>query len=152
MDSIVYDLNRHLTYRIARLQSHLSAQASDILKNHADISLSEWRILTILTNPAIEFQKDVLSAMGLDKGQVSRTLKRLKDKDYIAISHDDRDQRKRLVTLTKSGLALVERMAPLMLRRQAHLQSQFSEAELEKLFEFIEALEGKTGPIKELEA
>ena len=152
MDSIVYDLNRHLTYRIARLQSHLSAQASDILKHHADISLSEWRILTILTNPAIEFQKDVLSAMGLDKGQVSRTLKRLKDKDYIAISHDDRDQRKRLVTLTKSGLALVERMAPLMLRRQAHLQSQFSEAELEKLFEFIEALEGKTGPIKELEA
>ena len=143
MDSIVYDLNRHLTYRIARLQSHLSAQASDILKHHADISLSEWRILTILTNPAIEFQKDVLSAMGLDKGQVSRTLKRLKDKDYIAISHDDRDQRKRLVTLTKSGLALVERMAPLMLRRQAHLQ---------KLFEFIEALEGKTGPIKELEA
>ena len=152
MDSIVYDLNRHLTYRIARLQSHLSAQASDILKHHADISLSEWRILTILTNPAIEFQKDVLSAMGLDKGQVSRTLKRLKDKDYIAISHDDRDQRKRLVTLTKSGLALVERMAPLMLRRQAHLQSQFSEDELEKLFEFIEALEGKTGPIKELEA
>ena len=152
MDSIVYDLNRHLTYRIARLQSHLSAQASDILKHHADISLSEWRILTILTNPAIEFQKDVLSAMGLDKGQVSRTLKRLKDKDYIAISHDDRDQRKRLVTLTKSGLALVERMAPIMLRRQAHLQSQFSEAELEKLFEFIEALEGKTGPIKELEA
>ena len=152
MDSIVYDLNRHLTYRIARLQSHLSAQASDILKHHADISLSEWRILTILTNPAIEFQKDVLSAMGLDKGQVSRTLKRLKDKGYIEISHDDRDQRKRLVILTKSGLSLVERMAPLMLRRQAHLQSQFTEAELEKLFEFIEVLESKTGPIEELEA
>ncbi|MGC6517717.1 MAG: MarR family winged helix-turn-helix transcriptional regulator [Candidatus Puniceispirillaceae bacterium] len=152
MDSIVYDLNRHLTYRIARLQSHLSTQASEILKHHADISLSEWRILTILTNPAIEFQKDVLSAMGLDKGQVSRTLKRLKDKEYIEISHDARDQRKRLVTLTESGLALIERMAPIMLRRQAHLQSQFSEPELEKLFEFIEALESKTGPIKELEA
>ena len=71
---------------------------------------------------------------------------------YIEISHDDRDQRKRLVILTKSGLSLVERMAPLMLRRQAHLQSQFTEAELEKLFEFIEVLESKTGPIEELEA
>ena len=108
--------------------------------------------MTILTNPAIEFQKDVLSTMGLDKGQVSRTLQRLKDKDYIDISHDKRDQRKRIVTLTTSGRALVERMAPLMLRRQAHLQSDFSQADLEKLFEFIEALERKTGPIKELEA
>ena len=152
MDSIVYDLNRHLTYRIARLQSHLSAQASDILKHHTDISLSEWRILTILTNPAIAFQKDVLSEMGLDKGQVSRTLKRLKEKNYIEISHDDLDQRKRLVTLTQTGRGLIKKMAPLMLRRQAHLQSQFSEDELEKLFEFIEALERKTGPIKELEA
>ena len=152
MDSILYDLNRHLTYRIARLQSQLSAQASEILNHHAEISLSEWRIMTILTNPAIEFQKDVLSTMGLDKGQVSRTLKRLKDKDYIDISHDKRDQRKRIVTLTRSGRALVERMAPLMLRRHAHLQSDFSQGDLEKLFEFIEALERKTGPIKELEA
>ena len=152
MNSIVYDLNRHLTYRLARLQSQLSAQATDILKQHADISLSEWRVLTILTDPKIRFQKDVLKAMGLDKGQVSRTLKRLSDKKLAILSPDEQDQRNRIVALTDDGKSLVKKMIPIMLARQAHLQNDFSKTELNSLFHFIEMLESKTGPIKDLES
>ena len=42
-DSQIYDLKKHLTYQIARLQAKLSAQASELLKEHLNLSLSEWR-------------------------------------------------------------------------------------------------------------
>ena len=148
MDTIIYELNRHLTYRLARLQSQLSAQATDILKHHTNISLSEWRILAILKDPNIASQKDILNAMGLDKGQVSRTLKGLSKKDLIIMTINKKDNRNRLVKLTNEGEELVQKMVPIMLKRQAHLQSDFDEAELDTLFKFIEKLEQKTGPIE----
>ena len=152
MDSIIYDLNRHLTYRLARLQSQLSAQATDILKQHTKISLSEWRVLALLTDPTITFQKDVLKAMGLDKAQISRTLKRLSEKKLIILTSDKQDQRNRLVTITDEGKALVQKMVPIMLKRQAHLQSDFNETELINLFSYIEILEKKAGQTKDFES
>lgn len=152
MDSIIYDLNRHLTYRLARLQSQLSAQATDILKQHTKISLSEWRVLALLTDPTITFQKDVLKAMGLDKAQISRTLKRLSEKKLIILTSDKQDQRNRLVTITDEGKALVQKMVPIMLKRQAHLQSDFNETELINLFSYIEILEKKTGQTEDFES
>ena len=151
MDKFVYDLTHHLTYRIARLQARLSAQATEILKKNTDISLSEWRILAILIDPEIDSQKDVLKAMGLDKGQVSRTLKRLEAKKYIIIDHDDTDQRKRQIALSDSGKELVKHILPLMLKRQAYLKSPFDEDELTTFYEFITKLEQIAGPIPTLE-
>ena len=147
MDKFVYDLTHHLTYRIARLQARLNAQATEILKQNTDISLSEWRILAILIDPEIASQKDMLKAMGLDKGQVSRTIKRLEAKNYIISEHDDADNRKRQISLSDSGRELVVQILPLMIKRQAYLKSPFNEDELNSLYEFITKLEHKAGPV-----
>lgn len=152
MDSIVYDLNRHLTYRIARLQSRLGAQATEILKKNADISLSEWRILAILNDPHIDSQKDVLGAMGLDKGQVSRTMQRLENKGLIHFVSNAADQRQKQIKLTPSAHEIIRKIVPIMLKRQAHLQEHFSEKELNMLFDFISRLDDKAGPIEALNA
>lgn len=151
MDKFGFDLTHHLTYRIARLQARLSAQATEILKQNTDISLSEWRILAILGDTEIVSQKDVLRAMGLDKGQVSRTLRRLETKKYIIIDHDAADNRKRQISLSDSGKEIVRHILPLMLKRQAFLKSPFSEDDLKSFYGFITKLEQKAGPIPNLE-
>ena len=56
-DSQIYDLNKHLTYRIARLQAKLSAQASELLKEHLNLSLSEWRALAVIYNLKLKRKK-----------------------------------------------------------------------------------------------
>ena len=99
-DSQIYDLNKHLTYRIARLQAKLSAQASELLKEHLNLSLSEWRALAVIYNPEVETQKDVLLAMGLDKGQISRTIKRL-EKELVQTDKSTADNRLRKISLTR---------------------------------------------------
>lgn len=145
MDSLIYDLSRHLTYRIARLQARLNAQATELLKTHADISLSEWRVLAVMSNPDVTTQKDVLEAMGLDKGQVSRTLKRLETRQLIIMTSSTGDQRKRHVALSPKGQDLVQMILPIMKRRQAHLQSDLSAEEVNQLFELLNKLERKSG-------
>ena len=145
MDNMVYNLSRHVTYRIARLHARLDAQATEILKTHAKISLSEWRVLAVLTNPSVETQKDVLEAMGLDKGQISRTLKRLEANGFINLALSEHDHRQRQISLTGTGDQLVKKMFPIMMERQAHLQSGLEAGETDKLFELIEKLEQKSG-------
>lgn len=150
MDSLIYDLSRHLTYRIARLQAQFNAQASDILKQNADISLSEWRVLAVLSNPKVKTQKDMLESMGLDKGQISRTVKRLEAKDMIILSSPEHDQRQRKIALSPKGQKLVETIFPVMMKRQEHLQTNFSTEEMNMLFHLLEKLETRTGPIEGL--
>lgn len=143
MENTGYDLNHHLTYRIARLHARLNAQATGLLKSHTQISLSEWRILSVLYNGHVETQKDVLEAMGLDKGQISRTLKRLEHNGLIQLSTFENDHRQRQIHLTEKGRALVQHMLPVMARRQAHLQSGMNAEEIEMLFSLISKLEQK---------
>ncbi|MCY4292300.1 MAG: MarR family winged helix-turn-helix transcriptional regulator [Roseovarius sp.] len=142
-----YDLNRHLTYRIARLQARLNAQATELLKAHAGISLAEWRILAILSNPEIETQKDVLVAMGLDKGQISRTVKKLEQKMLVAPASSAAKPRNRPIILTDSGKAILKTMFPIMTRRQALLQSDLSDDEIATLFELLTRIERKSGHV-----
>lgn len=144
-NSQIYDLNQHLTYRIARLQAKLSAQASELLKDHLSLSLSEWRALAVLYNPEVETQKDVLLAMGLDKGQISRTIKRLEEKGLIQTDKSTADKRLRKISLTPSGVDTVDKMFPIMMQRQAHLQNGFTSEELKQLFNFLNRLEEKSG-------
>ncbi|EHI49032.1 transcriptional regulator [SAR116 cluster alpha proteobacterium HIMB100] len=144
-NSQIYDLNQHLTYRIARLQAKLSAQASELLKDHLSLSLSEWRALAVLYNPEVETQKDVLLAMGLDKGQISRTIKRLEEKGLIQTDKSTADNRLRKISLTPSGVDTVDKMFPIMMQRQAHLQNGFTSEELKQLFNFLNRLEEKSG-------
>ena len=144
-NSQIYDLNQHLTYRIARLQAKLSAQASELLKDHLSLSLSEWRALAVLYNPEVETQKDVLLAMGLDKGQISRTIKRLEEKVLIQTDKSTADNRLRKISLTPSGVDTVDKMFPIMMQRQAHLQNGFTSEELKQLFNFLNRLEEKSG-------
>ena len=144
-NSQIYDLNQHLTYRIARLQAKLSAQASELLKDHLSLSLSEWRALAVLYNPEVETQKDVLLAMGLDKGQISRTIKRLEEKGLIQTDKSTADNRLRKISLTPSGVDTVDKIFPIMMQRQAHLQNGFTSEELKQLFNFLNRLEEKSG-------
>ena len=146
-DSQIYDLNKHLTYRIARLQAKLSAQASELLKEHLNLSLSEWRALAVIYNPEVETQKDVLLAMGLDKGQISRTIKRLEKKELVQTDKSTADNRLRKISLTQAGIDHVDKMFPIMMKRQAHLQSGFAEEELEQLFDYLHRLEDKSGAL-----
>ncbi len=139
-----FDLQNVLTYRFARLQAKLNAQASDLVDKQGGISLSQWRILAVLSDQNISTQKDVLMTVGLDKGQISRTIKQLVQKQFITVSHDQPDSRIQHLALTEAGIAITETLHPIMNARQKYLQQDFTDEEIEQLFEWLGRLEGRS--------
>ena len=85
--------------------------------------------------------------MGLDKGQISRTIKRLEKKELVQTDKSTADNRLRKISLTQAGIDHVDKMFPIMMKRQAHLQAGFAEEELEQLFDYLHRLEDKSGAL-----
>ena len=115
-------LHQFLTYRLSRVQAKLNAQASAMLRTHAGLTLSQWRILA-LVGAAGQTRLSELARTGLlDKGLLSRNLKVLVGEGLVIAKQDDVDHRVQHLRLSKRGKALFERTLPRMRKRQRHLR------------------------------
>lgn len=141
------DISAVLTYRLARLQSRLNTQASDIVDRNCGISLSQWRILALLSNTATKTLTHVAIHAGLDKGQISRNIKQLVADDYVTLHPSPDDNRQQLIHILPKGMELLERLQPIMEQRQAFLVENFSKSEREMLFRLIGKLDEKADKV-----
>ena len=135
------ELRSFVTYRIARVQNRLNAQAAGLLRMHSQLSLTEWRVIS-LSNLAGPATATALAREGqMDKGQISRAVKKLIESGYLRARIDQGDGRQTQLSLTDKGVAIHERLISIMRARQEHLVEDLSEAELETFFKVLESLE-----------
>ena len=134
------DLKSFVTYRLARLQSSLNAQAIRLLKQHSDLSLTEWRIVAVCALNETCTLSDLVRDTTLDKGQLSRAVARLVEKRYIASKVNQHDQRQNLLHLTVEGRNLHDRVLPVMRLRQQHLVARVEQDDLTTALRVIDAL------------
>ena len=139
-----------LTYRLARLNAKLSAQASRILKDSAEISLGQWRILVFLDVYDTCKMTDFVRFSGFDKGQVSRNVSELIKLGLVAAERSETDQRTQNLSMTPLGRQTFERARPAMRRRQAALLETLSEDERVMFYFIIEKLEDVAGAAPEI--
>jgi len=125
-----FDQRSFVTFRVASVQNALNAQAGRILKAYCDLTLTEWRILLLITVWNMDQMSDMTRVAGLDKGQVSRSVKSLTTKGYITSGADKSDARAQILQVTASGEALKERVLPHMLKRQERLVRHVSHDDL----------------------
>lgn len=110
-----------LTFRLAQLQNTINAHASTLLKVHTDLSLTEWRIISTIhmweeTTPA-----KLARETQMDKGQLSRKMKNLINKNYVNATSNDRDGRQQNLCLSAEGKAVYFKLLPIMRQRQDDL-------------------------------
>lgn len=86
--------NRDYTARIGLLNAHL---------DKSPFSLSEARILYELANRTSPTAAEIGRALGLDRGQLSRTLKRFVDRGLVETRAEPGDARHVLLSLTAAG-------------------------------------------------
>ena len=145
----IYDLQRTLTFRLARMQAKLNTQASDLVERHCGLSLTEWRILTVLSDPEVKTQKDVLKSMGIDKGQISRTIKKLLGQSLISSEENKTDNRLQMLSLTDEAWTVLKKMKPIMTKRQNYIRRELSDAELMSLISMIDRIEANAIKLNE---
>lgn len=134
-------LQQFLTYRLSKVQAKLNAQAVAILKEHAGLTLAQWRVLALVGGAGQTRLSDLVKIAALDKGQVSRNVKAMVEDGLVRSKQDDLDQRVQHLSLTAKGRALFEMTLPRMRARQRKLRAQFNMAELEVLYRALDKLE-----------
>jgi len=129
----VLDLNRHVPYFFTYISNRLSRGASDTYREHFGIGITEWRVMGVLAGMPNISANQIINAIGLDKGAVSRALHELDKRRLIASERDPKDNRSRIIRLSKAGDALHDRVIIVALAREERLLSTLSPHELETL-------------------
>ncbi len=84
----------------------------------AELAPSEAQALWLLEVRDSTTTKDVARALDIDPANASTLVTRLEDRGLVRRQVDARDQRRRLVTLTKEGAALRRRLAICVSKRR----------------------------------
>jgi DNA-binding MarR family transcriptional regulator len=82
------------------------------------------------------------SRLAMDRTTLSRELTPLLDAGFLTAATDTDDRRRRVVAITRTGAALVERARPLWARAQKEVAGDFGVARTEELIAELHALVG----------
>ncbi len=138
---VKFELRQFITYRISRLQNSLNAQAGHVLSKLSDLTLTEWRILYILRSMSTATMSQIVQESRLDKAQISRSIKALVEKGYIASAQDDQDQRRQLLSATAKGRAIKDKILPIMIRRQEAMTEGLSDEDIKTFLRILDHLD-----------
>ncbi len=138
-------VQQFITYRISRAHAKLNAQASHILGQKCGLSLSQWRIIAQLAIVGETTPKTISRRADIDKGLLSRKLRKLIDDGLVNTRPDPRDQRQQLISVSDAGREIFDNTLPTMRQRQAHLLNSLTEQEERVLFKALEKISAAAG-------
>lgn len=110
-----------LPLQIAMLHGKLNAQARKLLSQLTDLTLPEWRVLRLLGLEIGKSSATLRKAALIDKGQFSRIVTVLIERNLVVAHASAHDQRQWDLELTELGQATYSEIAPALDARQAHL-------------------------------
>lgn len=118
------------------------------LREH-DLSSQQWRVLRVL------FETDGLEMSIISERcyllmpSLSRIIQNLEARKLISRRISEKDQRRSIISLTDSGVKLVEMIAPKSEERYAYITETFGYGKLELLYELLDELVVKLDESKE---
>lgn len=133
----VLNLSGYVSYYLAVLANKLSSGASRLYLEHYGIGIIEWRMVAMLAlEPGVSPVR-VCQFIGLDKGAVSREMRKLEAKGYITVDDDPESSRRRNLALTPEGYALHDKVLSIALERERRLLKGLSAAEVQTLLSLL---------------
>lgn len=147
--ALTIPLNQMVTFRVSRLHSKIIAQGSRMLMESAGISLMQWRVLVTLETSGRVTPAEIVRRTGLDKSQLSRTIKGMVADGLLTSEPSETDHRAHLIDVTEKGADLFRKARPHMRRRQQRLIEALTETELEVLYRVFDKLEQSIDDMEE---
>ncbi len=129
-----------LSMRLAGISALIHRNVTRLYLAKHDLSLPEWRMLSLLARRPPMSPREVNSISGMDKGQISRSLALLAEKRLVERRPDATDGRRQVISITRQGVRLFERILPDARRSQAALLNSLSIREREALRSIIAKL------------
>lgn len=93
----------------------------------------------------------MVQVIGLDKSAISRALQSLERDGYVSTQVDAKDARRYIVSLTKPGRALHDRVLVTALERERLLLGNLDEQEIETLIGFLHRMTAQLDQVNAVE-
>ncbi|WP_273498781.1 MarR family winged helix-turn-helix transcriptional regulator [Lentibacter algarum] len=134
-------LTSFVTFRLARTQNKLNAQAIFFLKSECGLSLVEWRIIQLMRLFEGASMSKLAQEVQIDKGQLSRKISVMVSKGLVRTEPHETDHRQQKLSLTDKALDINAQMMPIMQKRQDQLVAEVTPEDLEVFFNVLTAIE-----------
>lgn len=121
-------------------------------KKWFDISISEFRLLVVISNEPGSTGARINEIMGLDLGAISRSLRKMEKGGLVVSSVHPRHPSYRCWYITKSGAQLHDKVHEMTKMREATILNGFSKAETHQLLSFLHRLSDNADALIELVA
>lgn len=137
-----FDLEKFLPYRLSLLSNRISGAIADSYMESHQISISEWRIIAILGQYPNSTATDLQHYTAIDKVGISRTVKRLINRQLISSENHELDGRARRLKLTPEGGKLRTEVIPRTYACEKELTAVLSAKEKQQFSHIIDKLLG----------
>lgn len=141
-------LERFAPYRIVALGHALGRR---LARAYADenLTIPEWRVLAVVAQADSLAARDVVRMTPIDKMTVSRAVASLEDKALVRRAASETDRRVNMLSLSKSGRALFDRVAVLALEFEDELLSALDDDERAAFERALSKLEGRVKTVND---
>ena len=113
LDRAPLRLEHFIPYRLSILSNTVSQGIADEYQERFDLGMTEWRVMAVLARFDGCSAREVAERTAMDKVAVSRALARLvRDGRVERGTHDD-DKRRSVLSLSRSGWAIHDVVAPM---------------------------------------
>lgn len=134
-------LHSQISVKLNVVNVKMSRQIGQAVQRLENLRLPEWRILALLANAGALSQADIRGQIGMDKGQISRTVKNMLASDLVANENGSNKSRNVRLGLTEKGQAVHQRVDVMMEQRNAQLLSVLTAEEKQSLCEGLDRIE-----------
>ncbi len=127
----------YVPYRILMLSKLLDRHATQQVREIADISLAEWRVVAHLAVSGKQSASELSSAALVDRAEVSRAVKQLEKRNFLERKPNPANKISYLLQLTPTGKAAYEKVYVARRKFFADVTKKLSKPELKKLDQMI---------------
>lgn len=146
-DAAPLKLETFLPYRLNVVASLVSQALSRVYSERYGIGVPEWRVLVTLGQYGTMTGKDVGAHSHMHKTKVSRAVALLEKRRFVARRANRADMREAFLSLTSSGRAIYEELAPIALDFTKHLTEAIDPADRVAFSRALESLTKKAATL-----
>ncbi|MGB2201076.1 MAG: MarR family winged helix-turn-helix transcriptional regulator [Pseudooceanicola atlanticus] len=123
-----FDLFGFTPYRLAVAAKRTSEELARLYRARFGITIPEWRVLVHLAHSGKVSVRDIEARVAMEKYEVSRAAKRLRESGLIERKENPEDRRLVVLSLTPKGREMMAELLPLAKAHQARLEARLGEA------------------------
>ena len=145
-NGVIREFDRSLPMSLLKAREAVMKKFTPYLREY-DLSAQQWRVLRALHDTDGLEMTELSERCFLLMPSLSRIIQNLHGRDLVSRRISEHDQRRSIISITSTGIKLVELMSAESEIRYAHITEVFGYGKLELLYELLDELVEKLNDV-----